>query len=122
LGVIKDSKYHFLRIAQGLFLLNMFIWLGLGVTSLVRLDDGGVGSTTFLVIALMVMGNAILMGVAAWWLGKRNKWGYLFALSLLGVNIITTFTDQVGFWDYATVLVDIVLFLLLISKRKVFVK
>lgn len=111
----KENDFRIIRIAQGLFLLNMVIWLVLGVINLLRLE-GGTDSSVFVVIALMLLGNAALMGLAAWWLGKRTIWGYLFALALLGINIITTFTDQVGFLDYATVLVDIVLFLLLIFK------
>jgi len=109
-----------IRIAQGLFLLNMVIWLIFGVISLMRLEDGA-ESTTLLVIALMVGVNAILMGLAAWLLDKRTIWSYLFAISLLAINVVTTYTDQVGFFGYATLLLDVVLFLLLIYKRDDFV-
>jgi hypothetical protein len=115
----KENKLSSLRIAQGLFLLNMVIWLAFGINSLVRLEKGT--EIIFLVVALMLLGNGVLMGLAAWLLGKRTIWGYLFAMTLLGINVLTTFTDQVGFLDYATVLVDIILFLLLIYKREAFV-
>lgn len=117
----EDTRNRVVRIAQGLFLLNMVIWLVIGLFSLVWLDSGA-DSTALLVVALMVLGNAVLMGLAAWWLGKRTIWGYLFALVLLVINMIATFTDQVGLLDYATVLVDIVLFLLLILKQNELVR
>jgi hypothetical protein len=112
-------RFSYLRIAQGLFLLNAVIWLALGVIGLSHLEDGK--HLIFVVIAVMVLGNAFLMGAAAWWLEKRTIWGYVFALALLGINVVTTFTDQVGFWDYATVLVDFILLLLLIFKGREFI-
>ena len=116
---MEDTRKTSIKAAQGLFLLNMLIWLGFGTASLARLEKGG--DPVYVVIALMLLGNAVLMGVAAWLLGKHTLWGYLFALVLLGINILTTFTDQVGLPDIATVLVDIVLFLLLIFKRREFI-
>ena len=117
----ENKKSQVFRIVQGLFLLNMVIWLVLGTISLAQLEKGA-DNPIFTVIAIMMMGNAALMGLAAWWLGRFTRWGYLFALALLVTNILTTFTDQVGLLDYATVLVDFVLLLLLILRRKEFVK
>lgn len=115
-----ERNQKFIKTVQGLFLLNMVIWLVIGVISLIRLE-GGTASPVFLVVALMLLVNAILMGLAAWLLAKRTIWGYLFAIALLGINVLTTFTDQVGFLDFATVLVDIVLLLLLLFRRDTFV-
>lgn len=115
-----EKKITPMRTAQGLFLLNMGIWLVIGGISIFQLR-GEMESFVLAIVALMVLGNGILMGLAAWLLAKRTIWSYLFALALLAINVVTTFTDQVGLADYATVLVTIILFLLLILKRREFV-
>ena len=108
-----------LKIVQALFLLNASIWAALAVINLARLSmDGTTQSPLLGAIATMLFGNAIAMALAAWLIGKGEIWGYIFALGIVVANIFLTFTDQVGFIDIATVLVDFFLLGLLLLKRK----
>ena len=115
------SNDRVLRIVQGLFLLNAVIWIVFSIIRLIEIasDPGPVGAF-FQAVALMMFGNAVAMLLAAWLVGKRDVWGYLFAVAILVVNIFFTFTDQVGFFDWATFGVDLVILVILAVKRRVF--
>jgi len=65
-----------------------------------------------------MFGNASAMCLAGWGLERRNRWFYAFALVVLGINIILTFTDQVGIYDWITLAIDLILLALLILVRK----
>jgi uncharacterized membrane protein (DUF2068 family) len=74
----------------------------------------------FKAVAILMFGNTAAMLVSAWLVGKQDVWGYVFALAILAVNIFFTFTDQVGFFDWATLAVDLVIVAILVVKRRVF--
>ncbi len=116
-----NSNTRTLRVVQGLFLLNAVIWIVFSIIRLIEIAAGPaqVGAI-FQAVALMMFGNAVAMLLAAWLVGKQDVWGYLFALAILVVNIFFTFTDQVGFFDWATFGVDLVILVLLAVKRRVF--
>lgn len=87
------------RIARALFFLNALIWMVFGVAGLVRVTDGYRGQA---VIAAMMFGNALLMLVSGLWIGKSRKVSFFFALAVLAINIILTFTDEFGLYDFGT--------------------
>ena len=99
------AKPRTVFLAQTLFFLNGLIWLALGVVGLVRL--AGNPSVTLWLVAILMFGNVGAMLIAGLWLGQRSRWAFFFALVVLVVNILLTFTDQVGFWDILTVLIDL---------------
>ena len=101
------AKPRTVFLAQTLFFLNGLIWLALGVVGLVRLADSGNPSVTLWLVAILMFGNVGAMLIAGLWLGQRSRWAFFFALVVLVVNILLTFTDQVGFWDILTVLIDL---------------
>lgn len=68
-------------------------------------------------VGILVFGNAAAMLLAGIVIGWPRRLFYLFALAVLGVNIVLTFTDQVGIWDVLTLLVDLALVGLLIAGR-----
>jgi len=112
-----------LPIARGLFFLNAAIWLALGISSLSRPGNNGPASPlTLLIVALLLFVNSGAMLVAGWGLGTRWKLFYYFAILLLLGNIILTFTDQFGFLDFVTLLLDCALLGILILHRKVFLQ
>lgn len=95
------------RLAQALFLLNALVWAGLAAA--VALREGGVGlqqAGLRWIIAGMMFANAAAMLAAGIGIGRRKGLFYLFALSLLSVNILLTFTDQFGLWDWITLVLD----------------
>jgi hypothetical protein len=116
---MTEEEDRTVKIVQGLFLLNASIWAAFGAISMARMSvDGTTQSPLLGAIATMLFGNSIVMGLSAWLIGKREIWGYIFALAIVIVNIFLTFTDQVGFFDIATVVLDVVLLGILLVKRK----
>ena len=111
-----------LRVAQALFALNGFVWIGLGAGTLLRLGDTSSNLQVIMAIMGVIMfGNAGAFLLSAWLLPKKRMPVFIFALLLLVVNILLTFTDQVGFWDWATVSIDFLLVGILLGWRKHFV-
>jgi hypothetical protein len=102
-----------LKAALFLFFLNTLIWVVLGISILINTP-----ANTPLVIGVMMFGNAAAMLVCGIGLGKQRKGFFFLALVVLVANIILTFTDEVGFLDFATFFVDLVLLILLIFDRK----
>lgn len=107
------------KAAQALFYLNALIWLGFGLYTLMnmlgRYPDGTI---TVYVIGFMMLGNVGAMCFSGILLGWQNKWFYFFAVFVLVSNIVLTVTDQFGFFDLTTLILDLVIFWLLISIRK----
>jgi hypothetical protein len=105
----EEAEVKAIKWAQGLFFLNAAIWLALGVVSSIRLGSSGSQGVTALVIAILMFGNAGAMALRGALLGRRRLLFYLFALAVLAVNIVLTFTDQVGVLDWITLAIDLVL-------------
>lgn len=109
-----QSIHRMRRIAQWLFALNTLVWLALGAATLVRMNDRLPRAGVWLIAALMA-GNAAAMAICAWGLGWRLRLFDFFALLVLAINILLTFTDQFGYLDLLTLLLDLVLFILVIA-------
>jgi lysylphosphatidylglycerol synthetase-like protein (DUF2156 family) len=109
----SPKSLNLLKTSQVLFYLNTIIWVVLGISSLVNTP-----TNTPLFIGVMIFGNAGAMLICGLGLGKEKKGFYILALMVLVVNIILTFTDEVGFLDYATFGIDLVLLIILILDRK----
>lgn len=115
----SETKLHTILIAQSLFFLNACIWLIFAVNSILRLES--ISNTPIIVlwvVILLMFANAGAMFVTGLWLGRQSKWAYFLALAVLSVNILLTFSDQVGFYDIVTVLLDLVILGLLLYDRK----
>jgi hypothetical protein len=110
-----------MRWAQGLFFLNAAIWLVFGIVSVVRIGGNAGQAVTAVVVAILMFGNAGAMALSGALLGKRRLLFYLFALAVLAVNVVLTFTDQVGALDWITLAIDLVLLGVLIVGRKQFI-
>jgi hypothetical protein len=113
-----STKPRTVFFAQALFWLNAAIWLVFGLIGLMRLSNSGNPSITLWVVAILMFGNVGAMLIAGFWLGRQSRWAFFFALAVLAVNILLTFTDQVGFFDIITAILDLGLFGLLLFDRK----
>ena len=71
-------------------------------------------------IVVLMFGNAGAMLLSGWGLRRRNRWFYALALAVLCVNIILTFTDQVGIYDWITLIIDLAILAILVRMRKEF--
>ena len=115
----SQTKPHTVLIAQSLFFINACVWLVIAVNSILRLES--ISNTPIVVlwvVILLMFANAGAMFITGLWLGKQSRWAYFLALTVLLANILLTFTDQVGFYDIVTVLLDIVTLGLLLYDRK----
>lgn len=97
------------RAAQILFYLIGGIWLVLSLFTMVR------GNW---ILAVMMVGNGGVLVAVGLGLNKYRKLSFRLGIAVLAVNILLTFTDQFGYFDLATVLIDLGLFILLLINRK----
>lgn len=105
-----------ITLAQILFFLNAAIWVFFLFLFLRDQVTPGDPISSWLVPILMV-GNAIAMLVCGLGLRKRTRFFYYLAVTVIGINILLTFTDQVGLFDYLTLLIDLVILVLLVASR-----
>jgi len=95
------------------------IWLVFGIWSITQ--TGGEGSSVpaaiFWIIAILMFVNALLLIWIGWGIGKGNYLYYYFGLLMLAGNIFLTFTDEFGFFDLMTLIINIALLALLIATR-----
>ena len=104
-----------IALAQALFFLNTAIWL---FFLILFLSD----QASSWVMPILMAGNALAMLACGIGLGKRNRLIYYLSLAVIGVNLILTVTDEVGLFDYITLLIDLVILTLLIASRKGFAR
>jgi len=116
-----SSPARWPRIVQGLLALNTIIWSGIAIYSLLEfLRERPEPVIVFTVVSLLLFGNAVAWGFSAWGIGKRNRRWYAFTLVLVITNIILTFTDQVGIWDWLTAALCFMICGILLFKRAYF--
>ena len=119
-GRSSETPFY-VRVAQALFFTNAAIWLVFGVVSLIRMGSGNPDfMITALIIAVLMFGNVGAMLVCGIGIRTRRRLFYYLAIVVLAINIVLTFTDQVGAFDVITVVVDLLLLGLLIATRKLY--
>ena len=106
-----------IRLARWLLLLNAAIWLVFGLLTRVRPEGlSGLDQAFFWIVAGFMAANAALFLASAIAVGLRRRAAWTFVLAVLVVNILFTFTDQVGVFDLATFAIDAVVLALLLVK------
>jgi len=104
-------------VARWLLLLNAAIWLVLGLLTRVRPEGlSGLDEAFYWIIVGMMAANAALFLSSAIAIGIRRRAAWTFVVAVLAINILFTFTDQVGFFDLATFAIDAVVLALLLVK------
>lgn len=103
-----------LVLQRRLYLLSTLIWTGLGVVTLARGASAAASAGTMVVIGVLMFGNAAAFALAGWRIVYRKPLDLMLAAAVLGVNIVLTFTDQMGFLDWATLALDLLLAALLV--------
>ena len=120
----KETPKGFLnpvRAAQILLALDGMVWIGLGIFSWVsQVEKHPDDEALYSLLALMMLGNALVMLLCAWLIGKRKKVFYLFSLAVLMVNLLLTFTDQFGGLDLVTLLLGVLVCGIMIFRREDF--
>ena len=106
-------------LTQVLFFLNAAIWVFFLILFLSDQVTPGSAVSDW-VIPILMAGNALAMLACGIGLRKRSRFIYYLSLAVIGVNILLTVTDQVGLFDYITLLLDLVILTLLIASRNGF--
>ena len=108
-----------LLLTQRLFYLNAAVWVLLGILTLWRMRAGGsFDAVGAIMIGMLMFGNAFILLLAGVGLAERARLTYVFAVLILLVNILLTFTDQVGWLDVTTLLLDLAILILLVVYRR----
>jgi hypothetical protein len=113
-----SKSFSFIWTSRIGFFLNAAIWLALGLWSLTRLAGRVDQSLTMIVIAVLVLGNVAAFIFCGMIIRRKPKWFAVITFLVLGVNILLTFTDQVGIIDWITLLIGLIILGLLIAGRK----
>ncbi len=114
----RTSSDRPIQIARGLLALNGVIWFLFGVTSLLELTRRyPEQKLIYTLVGILMFANVAALLLSAWLVGKPWKWGYYLALAVLLANVLLTFTDQVGFFDWVTLLLDLAILGLLVVHR-----
>ena len=116
---MDNHKSELIRWTWKLLFVNAAIWPAFGIFSLMRMDlNQSVPRYVLMIIAGLMFGNVGALLLAGWGLQQGSRWGFWFALAILVVNIVLTFTDQFGAFDFATLVLDLIILGLLIYARK----
>ena len=108
-----------LKFTQNLFYLNALIWVLSGVFSLWRMNLGGsLSPLSAVMVGMLMFGNAFILFLAGVGLGEQARLTYFIAMLILVVNILLTFSDQVGWLDLLTLLLDLIILALLVVYRR----
>ena len=118
---MKPDSDKLIQLGKWLFWLDAAVWLTFGIWSMVRIRNGGVGSpATLWVIAILMLGNVAAFLCCSWAIQKQPGWYRFTIIAILAVNIILTFTDQFGIFDFLTLLLDVILLgiMLILHQRR----
>ncbi|MBN1264714.1 MAG: hypothetical protein JXA25_04425 [Anaerolineales bacterium] len=108
------TETRLLKIQRWLYGLNALIWVTIGVFTLLRGASGSAPADIMIVIGVMMFGNAAMLLYLSWRIVYQKTLDLVLAALVLGVNILLTFTDQMGFFDWATLVLDLLLAVLLV--------
>ena len=63
---------------------------------------------------------AMILAFLGFNLAKKKLWAFWISIIILGLNILLTITDQMGWFDFIYLIPAVGLFVLVIMQRKVF--
>ena len=113
-------KLSALQSTRFLFLLTTGILVAFGIGSLLRIGGNPGRMGLYIFYAFAMFGDALLMGICAWYLPKRTRFILNASVFVLAFNILPTIFDQFGLVDLGFVLLNLVTLAFLIADRKEF--
>lgn len=113
------SYSQLLRITQVVLILNAGIWFCFSLWYFFRFQEKFADQLIgFLIVAFLMLGNACVFLFIAWAITQKFRWIFSFAIVYTVLNAILAFTDQMGFYDFLALLIDVILLILLLLVRK----
>ena len=117
----NKENNRLIKTAKALFFILAIVWFIFGITAAIETAKlPGASFQILIIVALIYIANAVLMFVAGWGLGKAAIF-YFFGVLLLVMNIFLSATDEFGLADLLTMMLDLVLFIILVVKRRDFI-
>jgi hypothetical protein len=108
-----------IRTAQVLFITDVLVWLAFGIFGFLWVSQRYPHqSLVALLLGLLALGNASVLALSAFLLGKSQKKFYYFAFIVLVSNIIVGLMDELGFYDYAFLTFELIMLIILIASGK----
>jgi len=107
--------------ARALFTVSAIAWLLFATYTLLGLDTTSADQvTTMWIIGVLMLVNTLAMLWVAAGLGKQQRRFYYPALLLMVMNIVLTVTDQMGVFDWAVLVLDAAILVLLLATGKLY--
>ncbi|MBI5841109.1 MAG: hypothetical protein HZB19_13515 [Chloroflexi bacterium] len=119
---MKRDRYYVgakVKVARALFFANALIWVGFAIYIFMEMTSLGNGLPAYLVSFFMLANAGAMLGSGIM-IAKRMRWAYFFGIAVLALNILLTFTDQFGVYDFITLLADIVILMILVSMSRTY--
>ena len=113
-------KLSAFQMTRYFFLFTVAILVVFGIGSLLQIGNNPDRTVLYAFYALVMFGDAVLMGFCAWQLPKRTKFMFFFSVFVLALNILPTIFDQFGLADLLFVLLNLATLVSLIVARKEF--
>jgi hypothetical protein len=101
--------------AQAIFVLGALMWLVLAIVTLGRWASSR--SIGILILTALMVGNAAVMSGLAWGLRSQRRRIWFAAVLWAVVNVLLTFTDQVGIVDLISLALPLGMLGLLLATR-----
>ncbi len=102
-------------ICISLFMINIVFWLGIFVYfSFVRFA----AKEEYLIMKILLLGEPLIFGIGLIGYLKKYKLVYLFTLLFLLGNAILSMTDEVGMYDWISLVLSVSLLVVLFVQRK----
>jgi hypothetical protein len=111
----RDRDTNLARAVRLLFAVNRLTWVVIAALVWTGTVSIGVGGTAMTILALLMVGNAILLALAAWRALRGHRIVDFAALALVGVNTVLTVTDEVGGYDLAILILNLSLLIVLLA-------
>jgi hypothetical protein len=112
-----DQNPASVKAAQALFFIIGAIWLAFGAATLVKMGSSTNPTITLWIVVLLMFGNAGVLLLLSWGIGRQKKLFFYLGIIVLAANIFLTVTDEFGIFDLITLIIDLVLLILLFVTR-----
>ena len=102
-----------------LFSIAASFWLVAGALAISGIVDLGIGSgDAALIVGVLMLGNGVALALAGWLSPRGQRLVDFAALALVALNAVLSVTDEIGFLDIVSLLVNGALLVLLIVNLR----
>ena len=74
------------------------------------------------IVSVLMLGNAIVFGGFSFLINRKLKAVYYFLIFYVALNVLLTFTDQLGVYDVIVFVLDLLILAILTKWKNLFIK